>query len=668
MQVTKSLAELCALLVDDVYGELPSRIFAALMNKGRSSIPQLIQYTSLNTRQLRHGLVVLVQNNLLYWKVEAGHAVYAPNVDAAYNIVRIGKILDMIGAVYGEEEKEVAQNLLSMGHAKVEDLRDAYQAKFNQAARHAAAVNGDASHGGDDDDDESVSGEVKKDSKTGLYVKSLEQLDDVLCRLIQAELVGTVTEESFRSLEDRYKALEDEIIKTFFAGGVRGAKGKEDYAIRRAKRLREVRDEPLSLKGTLQSKISMSKRRKLSGWSYTNGGGASDSDLLIDGDIALRVNYEKCAVELRNQQLVHVVSEVYGETTAEVYAALLQQLSKKISRCRSDPDIDLGDDEEYPHGRRISTNEVYDNLSPSLDVSAGIGKVGAKATDRKCANQIQEHPPDMKKPPFDEAEVEGEASSDEDEMEHEEEPSGHDVEAEDEGVDLKPFTNGANGTKETKVKFNENGPAKLSRKEHFRQHLLLLCESQHKFLRHCAMEQWTVDFEPLLRSLQQMELDAVIERSVGQSGLRLVRILRRVGKMDEKTLPSLALMSKGEVQKLMLKMQMLGYVDMQEVPRDNNRSASRTLFLYWTDTGRCLDRLLDNTYKAMLRCLQRLEVQREMEREVLDTVRRDDVRGREKELLEGRFYNRFVRISEIQEKLLAQIMRLDSLVGTLRDF
>jgi len=251
------------------------------MKKGRSSIPQLIQYTSLNTRQLRHGLVVLVQNNLLYWKVESGHAVYAPNLDAAYNIVRIGKILDMIAAVYGEEEKEVTQNLLSMGHAKVQDLRDAYQAKFKQAARHAAVINGDGNNLGGDDD-ETGSGEVRKDSTTGLYVKSLEQLDDVLCRLIQAELVGTVTEESFRSLEDRYKALEDEILKTFFAGGVRGAKGKEDYAIRRAKRLREVRDGPLSLKGTLQSKISMSKRRKLSGWSYTNGSGASDSDLLID--------------------------------------------------------------------------------------------------------------------------------------------------------------------------------------------------------------------------------------------------------------------------------------------------------------------------------------------------------------------------------------------------
>lgn len=386
---------------------------------------------------------------------------------------------------------------------------------------------------------------------------------------------------------------------------------------------------------------------------------------MLKGDVALRVNYDKCAVELRNQQLTHVVSEVYGETTAEVYATLLQQLSKKISRCRSDPEVDIDDDEEYPHGRRVSTNEVYDNLNPSLDVSAGIGKVGAKATDRKSANQIQEHPPDMKKLPNDEAEVEGEASSDEDEeMEVEE----HVAEDDDEGVDLKPVINGANGTKESKVKFNDTGPAKLSRKEHFRQHLLLLCESQHTFLRHCAMEQWTVDFEPLMRGLQQMELDTMIERSVGQTGLRLVRILRRVGKMDEKTLPSLALMSKGEVQKLMLKMQMFGYVDMQEVPRDNNRTASRTLFLYWTDTSRCLDRLLDNTYKAMLRCLQRLEVQREMEREVLDTVKRDDVRGREKELLEGRFYNRFVRISEIQEKLLAQVARLDSLVGTLRDF
>lgn len=380
----------------------------------------------------------------------------------------------------------------------------------------------------------------------------------------------------------------------------------------------------------------------------------------------LRINFEKCAVELRNQQLVHIVSEIHGETTAEIYAILLQQLSKKIARCKTDPEIDNDDDDDgFSTDIRVTTNEIFDRLDASLDVSGGIGKIPAQMTDRKSANRICDRPLGMK-PLIEEAEVEGDASADEDEPE--EETNGYGFEDDALDQDHKEHTNGVNGTKGTKVKFNDSGPAKLSRKEHFRQHLLLLCEGRHQFLRHCAMEQWTVDFAPLLESLRLMELDTVIQRSVGLTGLRLVRILRRVGKMDEKTLPNLALMPKGDVQKLMLKMQMLGYADMQEVPRDNNRTASRTLFLYWTDTDRCMDRVLDNTYKTMVRCMQRLDVQRQMEAEVLDLVQRDDVRGREKEVMQDRYYSRFVRVTEIQEKILAHVMRLDNLVGTIRDF
>lgn len=381
----------------------------------------------------------------------------------------------------------------------------------------------------------------------------------------------------------------------------------------------------------------------------------------------MRVNYEKCAVQLRNQQLVHVVCELYGETTAEVYATLLQQLTKKVSRCRQDPEIDDFDDEDgFASEIRISTNDVYDKLHSSLDVSSGIGKVSARLTDKKSANRVRPQKPGTK-PLYEEAEVDGDASPDEEEGE---EANGHDSIDEDfeAGIESKATTNGVNGSSTTRVKFNDSGPAKLSRREYFRQHLLLLCESQHQLLRHCGMEQWTIDFDALTASLQVMELDTVIQRNVGQTGLRLVRILRRVGKMDEKTLPNLALMSKADMQKLMLKMQMLGFVDIQEVPRDNNRTASRTLFLYWTDTNRCLDRLLDNTYKTMVRCMQRLDVQRRQEADVLDLVKRDDVRGREKEMMQTRYYNRFIRVTEIQEMILAQVMRLDNLVGTLRDF
>lgn len=379
------------------------------------------------------------------------------------------------------------------------------------------------------------------------------------------------------------------------------------------------------------------------------------------------------------------MSELLGETTSQIYATLLRLLSKKLHRCRSDPLLDGGDDEDVFSGPvRLSTNEVFESLDPSLDVFTGLGKVSAQSTDRKSANRIYEYPPDQMKArvPADEAEVVGVASSDEEESDNdrgkgkgkgkggqdEDDDHGNDGHNGQNGTAASGSGGGMNGTKEHKVTFDDKGPAKLSRKEQFRQHLLLLCEGKHKFLRHCAMEAWTVDFESLFRSLREMELDTVIERSAGQTGLRLVRILRKVGKMDEKTLPMTALMTKGEVQKLMLQMQMLGYIDMQEIPRDNNRTVSRTMFLYWTDTPRCLDRLLDNTYKTMLRCFQVLEVHRQREREVLGIVKRDDVRGREKEMMQERYYNKFVKVTETQEKLLAHVMRLDSLVGVLRDF
>ncbi|CAN8103956.1 unnamed protein product [Discula destructiva] len=668
MQSTKNLGELCTLLIDDNYGELPSRIFAALLNKGRSAIPQLLQHTSLTPRQVRHGLVVLLQNNLLYFQVESGHTIYTANPDAAYNLVRAGKVLDIVGTAYGEREKEVMQNLLSMGHIQVEHLRDAYEAKFKQAALLSTASNGHsngAADGDKEDDDPFADPDEPKpskaDNKTGLHIKSLQELDEVLACMIQAELVCCVTESSFRSWDDTRKLEEDTIRARDFSGGVRGGKGKEDFDSRVSKRLREVRDEPLSLKDKVQVKAQLNKRRKMTGWSSVNPV-RDDSGLIIDGNVVLRVNYEKCAVGIRNQQLVHAVSEVYGDTTAAVYSALLQQLTKKISRCRLDPKLDgNGADDGFGDlDIKVSTHEVFDRIEPTLDLSAGIGKVKTQQMDRKNANKIRDQRPGTK-PMYEEAEeLVGDASSDEDE--DMEEANGHDFD--DEGGDH--ATNGVNGNK---VKFDtHNAPQKLTRREYFRQHLLLLCEGDDPFLRHCAMEAWTVDFESLMRALQVAELDTTIQRTVGRTGLRLVRILRRVGKMDEKTLPNLALMPKLDVQSLMLKMQMLGYADIQEVPRDNNRTASRTLFLYWTDTDRCIDRLLESTYKTMVRCMQRLNVERQKEADILDLVKRDDVRGREEQMIEPRHYKRFVKVMDIQEKLVAHLMRLDNMVGTFRDF
>ena len=168
--------------------------------------------------------------------------------------------------------------------------------------------------------------------------------------------------------------------------------------------------------------------------------------------------------------------------------------------------------------------------------------------------------------------------------------------------------------------------------------------------------------------MKRKELDTLIEETFGRSGLRLVRILREKGKLDDKTLPNLALMKKADVHVKMTEMELAGYLDVQEVPRDNNRTASRTLFLWFFDEAQTLARVLDNTFKSMVRHLERLEIERRKKKNVLSVTERRDVQGFEEEKLRRDVYNEFQEFLDIENKLLGQIGRLDDLVAILQDF
>jgi len=372
----------------------------------------------------------------------------------------------------------------------------------------------------------------------------------------------------------------------------------------------------------------------------------------------IRINYERCMVDLRNRRLVQFVTETIGDTTAYVYGVLLKQLTKNLPRCRPNPLIDITEeDQDYGRGY-VSTDEILDSLKTSVDLSLGLGKQPREKFSTKAAEKIHENPP--KKKIILEADVDGDASADEEE---EEDESDSDESVADN--DYKPEQ--ANGSK---VKFSEGvaKEQKLDRPAQLRQHLLLLSESNQHFVRHCGPDEWTVDFVPLMGVLRETELDSVIEQHSGRQGLRLVRILRAKGKLDEKTLPNVALMRKPEIQQKMLEMQTAGFVHTQEVPRDNKADVKKSFFLWFCDVDKSLDRILDTSYKTMLRCIQILEVRRQKEKDVLMLTRRTDVRGREKDVMRKEYYDRYSRFRDHEKRLFAQLMRLDDLICLIRDF
>ncbi|KAJ8114311.1 hypothetical protein ONZ43_g4933 [Nemania bipapillata] len=501
-----------------------------------------------------------------------------------------------------------------------------------------------------------------------------DEVYDTMAQLIAAGVVESVSTTMLQSPQDLKASVEQECTKEF-PNGVRGAKVTSEFDMMVKSQLKAIGAERASTKRKLQESAlyepSNIKRRKLANWGMSNGfaGDSGGSILRDEPNTVVRLNFDKCLVELRNQKLIEHAEDFVGETTAQVFAALLASLCRKVYRCQHNQYTIMTEEEEetYFTGVRVTTEDIFDHLCPSVDLSAGIGTASEEDIDVRFAEKIRKYPPQVQGARLNGTLDEGDeilGSDDEDYDRTGDRPKG-------------PYANGhghrqgsitQNGTKLGGDYSGEGQPSRAEQIYQMRQHLLILAEAKQQFVRHCGQNEWTVDFGPLIQQIRYVELDTMIEDNFGRHGLRLTRILREKGKLDDKTLPAMALMRKPDVHVKMAEMEMAGFLEVQEVPRDNNRAANRTMFFWFFDEARTLKRVLDNAYKSMVRCLERLEVERYKKRNVFSVTDRKDVRGQEEEKLRGDVYNEYLEYLDIEKKLLSQVSRLDDLVSVFQDF
>lgn len=233
-----------------------------LLSKGRSNLPQLAQYTAMTPRQLRHGIAVLIQHNLLFYHIDSGadFAFYEANIAHAYNLIRTGKILEMVDTSFGAPAKDVVQSLLLSGQTRVSDLIAAYQDKIDQGNKTAATYGEDDGFGAGTN---GVNGDASPAKKSGLLIKSTAQLNSVICRLVEAQLIDVVHSKTFESPQDILKTVEKEVMDKHFRGGIKGNKAKVELQERIIEGLRKVRSESKSLKRKLEQNGTTAKKRKL---------------------------------------------------------------------------------------------------------------------------------------------------------------------------------------------------------------------------------------------------------------------------------------------------------------------------------------------------------------------------------------------------------------------
>lgn len=391
----------------------------------------------------------------------------------------------------------------------------------------------------------------------------------------------------------------------------------------------------------------------------------------------------------RSSRLAEFARSSIGPVTSRVYSKVLQALEKDTPECTGGPtilDIVVDEDkrvnpEDLPQLRTDGVRRMFHNDAELAEYigHAQKSRLSMRHSDhrkkhrRKNEGALVHGDVTMTNGDHDEqAEVDGQASSDESEDSEDDEANASGVESDSEHSqnghqDVASDSNGSELRRRKQSESPDDSPSPLQ------QHLLILADQQPKFLHLLPPtistdEAWAVDFRSIAHQLVISTLFDIVTNRFGHHSARLVRILHQKGKLDEKTLTTLALINQKNMRALLTAMNQAGFLELQEIPRGNDRTPGKTIFLWFFDEERCRHRLLDETQKAMTRVLQRIGVEREKVEATVQKSERTDVRGNEE---------KFMREPELkvlhdwrakEERLLGELGRLDDLVAVLRDF
>lgn len=305
-----------------------------------------------------------------------------------------------------------------------------------------------------------------------------------------------------------------------------------------------------------------------------------------------------------------------SSVTSQVYDTLLSRIELQTPRCRDQTEAIPEGEEAEQYSIPVHLSTVSKDLDPDLDL---MGTIAGLIPDQMNGVGKRHHPDD---------------------------------EEEDNGA----------------VSVGSRGP---SRNYLVDQHLSVLAAEPNFFCTRrlqAGMISWAVEYRHLTRKLRHLEIERLVEARFGTVAVRVVRVLAAKGKLDEKRLQEISLMSSKDLRQILGQMAGAGFVDLQEVPRDAQRQPSRTIYLWFYDPDRVRVILIEDTYKTMARCLQRLRVERAKLKFLLEKTERTDVKGNEERYLSAAELETLKEWKDTEAMLLGEVGRLDDLVAVLRDF
>ncbi|KAL5047469.1 DNA-directed RNA polymerase III subunit rpc3 [Aspergillus fruticulosus] len=618
-------AELCRLLVEDNFGELFGRIFLTLHRYERLTLARLLGLTRLSENRLRAALVAMIQHHLVYFYTaveEGGVTYYSANMQAAYYLTRSGKILEFVEDRLGKYAATVMSTIMYLGHAQISHLDTLPELRLE-----APSTNG--VHEGEGD----LGGENEANVTDGEHVSAQPALHPTLKALAGHGYIVRVREAHFQSIADNVLNIERQIRSGDSVQSMKGRRLEEFVVEKTADMLKEKLDGDLT-RGLIVNGVPRGVKR-----SHANGVPDDtdnqrarfdydvveeeeeenewlDDEVPMESSLTVRVNYEKLDVALRNRRFLELAQRNAPPESAQIYDYLLRRIEYQTTKCRDTSEIPREGEEGEQYSVAIPLSALARDIDPYLDLARSLGPTSTPANGLLGKRTFEDT-----------------VNDDDDD----------------------DYDNGANGNRTFEID----------------QHLSLLAQPPLNLTSkrlNGGIINWTVEFRHLARKLRHLELERIVEARYGDVALRVLRVLQAKGKLDEKRLQEISLLPFKDLRQVLASMQTGGFVDLQEVPRDAQRQPSRTIYLWYYDPDRIRDSMLQDTYKAMSRCLQRLKFERGRLKDFLEKTERSDVKGNEELYLSEGELERLREWRAKESLLLGEIARLDDMVAVMRDY
>lgn len=197
--------------------------------------------------------------------------------------------------------------------------------------------------------------------------------------------------------------------------------------------------------------------------------------------------------------------------------------------------------------------------------------------------------------------------------------------------------------------------------------LLHMTEGPFHFLSNMGTSTFQIDKLALDHWVRKEETLRVMDSRFDAPAPRILRILIDKGKLEEKTLQEIGLLGAKELRQSLSVLKQMGYLDLQDVPRNPTRLPNQTVFLWSYEPLRVASLVLEQVYTAMVRMLQFLSLERTKIEGTLNKLEREDVKGREEEALPSGELTILSRFRKTELWVWAELHRLDTTVAILRD-